>query len=159
MIPKVIWIDDIRQRPAIVARTSRSATCLDWPANRSVRSSPRPIVLPRSIPETESDSSTSDERSASRPWRCLVIFRRSSPTRRVMKTKKGSRQSEKIASCQLSRTIATTVATTVVTFWAIDAPVLVTTLSIPPMSLEIRDWTSPVRLRVKKASDMRWRWR
>ena len=73
--------------------------------------------------------------------------------------KKGSRQSEKIASCQLSRTIATTVATTVVTFCAIDVPVLVTTLSIPPMSLEIRDWTSPVRFRVKKASDIRWRWR
>jgi len=27
------------------------------------------------------------------------------------------------------------------------------------MSLAIRDWTSPVRVRVKNASDIRWRWR
>ena len=48
---------------------------------------------------------------------------------------------------------------TVVAFEATDVAVVVTTLSMPPMSLAMRDWTSPVRVRVKKASDMRCRWR
>jgi hypothetical protein len=63
------------------------------------------------------------------------------------------------ASCQLSRHIATTAAITVVAFWAIDVAVVVTTLSSPPMSFAIRDCTSPVRVRVKNASDIRWRCR
>ena len=33
-----------------------------------------------------------------------------------------------------------------------DVAVEVTTDSMPPMSLVIRDWTSPVRVRVKKAT-------
>ena len=53
----------------------------------------------------------------------------------------------------------TIVATTVVTFDAIDVAVFVTTFWTPPMSFEMRDWTSPVRVRVKKASDSFWRWR
>ena len=55
--------------------------------------------------------------------------------------------------------IATSEAMTVVAFWAIVVAVVVTTLSRPPMSLAIRDWTSPVRVRVKKASDIRCRCR
>ena len=51
------------------------------------------------------------------------------------------------------------VATTVVMFEAIDVAVFVTTPCTPPMSFEIRDCTSPVRVRVKKASDNRWRCR
>ena len=54
--------------------------------------------------------------------------------------------------------MATAVATAVVTFAAIDVAVEVTTDSIPPMSLVMRDWTSPVRVRVKKATDWRCRW-
>ena len=53
----------------------------------------------------------------------------------------------------------TIVATTVVTFEAIEVAVFVTTLCTPPMSFEIRDCTSPVRVRVKNASDRRCRWR
>ena len=53
----------------------------------------------------------------------------------------------------------TIVATTVVTFEAIDVAVFVTTLCTPPMSFEIRDCTSPVRVRVKNASESRCRWR
>ena len=49
-------------------------------------------------------------------------------------------------------------AITVVTFWAIVVAVCVTTLSRPPMSFAIRDCTSPVRVRVKNASDIRCRW-
>ena len=53
----------------------------------------------------------------------------------------------------------TIVATTVVTFEAIEVAVFVTTFWTPPMSFEIRDCTSPVRVRVKKASESRCRWR
>jgi hypothetical protein len=45
----------------------------------------------------------------------------------------------------------------VVTFDMIDVAVLVTTLSMPPMSLAMRDCTSPVCVRVKNASDIRCR--
>jgi hypothetical protein len=51
----------------------------------------------------------------------------------------------------------TIVASTVVTFETIDVAVLVTTLCTPPMSFEMRDWISPVRVRVKKASESRCR--
>ena len=50
-------------------------------------------------------------------------------------------------------------AITVVTFETIDVAVLVTTLCTPPMSFDMRDCTSPVRVRVKNASDSRCRWR
>ena len=53
----------------------------------------------------------------------------------------------------------TMVAATVVTFDAIDVAVFVTTFCTPPMSFEILDCTSPVRVRVKNASDRRCRWR
>ena len=51
------------------------------------------------------------------------------------------------------------VATTVVTLDAIEVAVFVTTFCTPPMSFEIRDCTSPVRVRVKNASDRRCRCR
>ena len=53
----------------------------------------------------------------------------------------------------------TIVAATVVTLDAIDVAVFVTTFCTPPMSFEMRDCTSPVRVRVKNASDRRCRWR
>jgi hypothetical protein len=49
------------------------------------------------------------------------------------------------------------VATAVVRFEAMDVAVEVTTDSMPPMSLVIRDCTSPVRVRVKNAIDWRCR--
>ena len=127
--------------------------------NRSARSRPRPIVLPSMIPETDSDSLTSADRSARRFWRSVVIRRRTCPTRRVRYTNAGTKISDSAASRQSSSTIATSVAITVVTFCAIEVAVVVTTLSMPPMSLAMRDWTSPVRVRVKNASDIRCRCR
>ncbi len=147
------------QRPAIRERTSISAMSPDSSVNRAARSRPRPIVLPSMIPETESDSETSAERSASRLWRSVVIFRRTWPTRRVSQTNGGTNTSDRAASRQSSSNIATSVAITVVAFWATEVAVVVTTESIPPMSLAIRDCTSPVRVRVKKASDIRCRCR
>ena len=45
-----------------------------------------------------------------------------------------------------------------VRFEAIEVAVEVTTDSMPPMSLVMRDCTSPVRVRVKNAIDCRCRW-
>ena len=53
--------------------------------------------------------------------------------------------------------MATAVATAVVRLAAMEVAVEVTTDSMPPMSLVIRDWTSPVRVRVKNAMDCRCR--
>ncbi len=111
------------------------------------------------IPETDSDSCTRLEMSASVSWVVLAILRRSFPTRRVSRTKTGISANANSASCQLSRIMPTIVAATVVTLETIDVAVFVTTLCTPPMSFEIRDCTSPVRVRVKNASDSRCRWR
>ena len=140
-------------------RTSRPASRCDSVRKRSARSSARPIVFPRRIPETESDSWTIDETSASDAWRSAVTFLRCAPTRLVSQTNSGSRASAKAARRQSRSTIAMIVAITVVTFESTDVAVDVTTFSIPPMSLAMRLCTSPVRVRVKKASDSRCRWR
>ncbi len=66
--------------------------------------------------------------------------------------------SEMRESCQDRATIATEVATAVVRLAAMEVAVEVTTDSMPPMSLVMRDWTSPVRVRVKNAIDCRCRW-
>ena len=92
-------------------------------------------------------------------WRVVVIRLRCSPTRRVSSTNSGSSTSAKTARRQSSRNMATTVASTVVTLETIEVAVEVTTVCTPPMSLAMRDCTSPVRVRVKNASDMRCRWR
>ena len=97
--------------------------------------------------------------SASVSWVVFAIRRRSLPTRRVSSTNSGIKANANSASCQLSSSMPTIVATTVVTFDAIEVAVFVTTFWTPPMSFEIRDWTSPVRVRVKKASDSFWRCR
>jgi hypothetical protein len=140
-------------------RTSRSASRCESVSKRSASSLPRPIVLPSRIPETDSDSCTRLEMSARVSWVVFAIRRRSLPTRRVNSTKSGISAKANSASCQLSRSMPTIVAMTVVTFDAIDVAVFVTTFWTPPMSFEIRDWTSPVRVRVKKASDSFWRCR
>jgi hypothetical protein len=139
-------------------RTSVSAITSDSPVNRRARSSPRPIVLPSRIPDTDSDSATSADRSAS--WRCwaVVIRRRILPIRRVPHTDGGTKMSENSASFQSRMHIAINAATTVVALEAIVVAVVVRTESRPPMSLAIRDCTSPLRVRVKNASDIFCRW-
>ena len=109
------------------------------------------------IPETESDSCTRLEMSASVSCVVFAILRRSLPTRRVSRTKTGISANANSASCQLSRSMPTIVAATVVTLETIDVAVFVTTLCTPPMSFEMRDCTSPVRVRVKNASESRCR--
>ena len=159
MIANVIWMEDIIQRPVMRLRTSSSASREDSVSNRTARSSVRPIVFPSRIPETESDSCTIEETSASEAWRSAVTFLRCAPTRFVSHTKSGRSASANAARRQSSRIMAATVAITVVTFASTDVAVDVTTFSMPPMSLAMRLCTSPVRVRVKNASERRWRWR
>ena len=153
MIEKLICTTDMRQRPAIRDCTSSSASSADSDSKRRPSSPARPIVLPSRIPDTDSDSATSALMSATRPWRRDVIRLRSLPTRRVIQTNTGIRERLNSARRQSSRNIATIVASTVVTFETNDVAVVVTTFCTPPMSLAIRDCTSPVRVRVKNASD------
>ena len=134
MIAKLICTEAMRQRPAMRARTSRSASSLDSLVKRLVSSPERPIVLPSRMPDTDSDSSTSVDMSARRPWRTDWMRLRSLPTRRVSHTKNGNRTSENNVSCQLSANIAVTVAVTVATVETVEVAVLVTTSSMPPMS-------------------------
>ena len=88
-----------------------------------------------------------------------ILRRRVSPTRRVIRTKTGIRQSATTASSHWIRNIAITVAITVVTVDMTEVAVEVSTLSTPPMSLAIRLCTSPVRVFVKNASERRCRCR
>ena len=67
MTANEVWIEAITQRPAIRERTSRSASRPLSRSKRSASSSPRPIVLPSRIPETDSDSCTKEEMSAIAP--------------------------------------------------------------------------------------------
>ena len=157
MTANVVWMDDMTQRPAMRWRSSSSASRADSPRKRSVRTSLCPIVLPSITPETESDSSTSVEMSASEPCLTRVISRRWAPTRRVRRTNTGSSANATSESFQFRNSIAKAVAITVVTFETMDVAVDVTTLCTPPMSLAMRDCTSPVRVRVKKARERRWR--
>ena len=145
------------QRPAMRERTSRSARLEDSPRKRSARSGARPMVLPSRMPETDSDSWTRLEISDIDCWRWAAMRLRCAPTRLVSRTKNGTRTSAKTARRQSSRNMATTVAMTVVRLDAVEVAVVVTTDSTPPMSLAMRDWTSPVRVRVKKASERRCR--
>ena len=81
-----------------------------------------------------------------------VTARRARPTRQVRNTKTGTSTSETSVSSQESTSMATRLLATVTTFERIDDAVLVTTVCTPPTSLASRDWISPVRVPVKKAS-------
>ena len=54
--------------------------------------------------------------------------------------------------------MATAVATTVVRLVAMPVAVDVTTDCMPPISWVMRDWISPLRVRVKKPTDWRCKW-
>ncbi len=114
------------------------------------------MVRPSRMPLTESDSVTIADIEAICFCRWAVIFLRSLPTRRLIQTNTGSRRSETTVSRQSRAIMATTVATTEVRLETREVAVEVTVACIPPMSLAIRDCTSPVRVRVKNASGIRW---
>lgn len=149
---------DIRQRPAMLERTSRPTSFSDSSENADVRDPERPIVRPSRMPLTDSDSVTVAAMAAICFCRCVVIFFRSRPTRRLIHTKTGSRSSDTRVSRQSSASMATTEAMTAVRLETSEVAVEVTVACMPPMSLAMRDCTSPVRVRVKKASGIRWSW-
>jgi hypothetical protein len=158
MAAKTTLVEAIRQRPASCARSSRSISRSEEPVNRATSAGPAPIVRASWAPLTDSPSSTVTLRSASSRCWAAVIRRRIPATRRVSWIAGGSTTSEISESCQDSAAMATAVATAVVRLDATDVAVEVTTVCMPPMSLVIRDCTSPVRVRVKKAIDWRCRW-
>ena len=149
---KMTLIEAIRQRPASCDFSSSSISFSESPVNRSTSAGPAPSVLLSWMPLIESDSSTVALMSAS--WRCCcaVICRRIRATRLVRMIAGGITTSEISERRQESATIAIEVATAVVRLAAIEAAVEVTTASMPPMSLVIRDWISPVRVRLKKST-------
>ncbi len=157
MADMTIWMVDCRQRPAMLERTSRSESFSDSVEKEPASEAERPMVWPSRMPLTDSDSCTIEEIAAS--WRCLslVMPRRSLPTRRLTQTNTGSMSSEAMVSRQSRTAIAMIVATTVVRLDTSVVAVVVTVACMPPMSLAMRDCTSPVRVLVKKASDMRCR--
>ena len=160
MIAKLVWIEAITQRPAIRCRTSRSARRSDSSSKRSASSSPRPIVFPSRIPRDR-------ERLLHDGWRCRRATPASSSRSAAARCRPGASAARTAGSARTRTARAASsggacrsiVATTVVTLEAIDVAVFVTTFWTPPMSLLIRDCTSPVRVRVKKASESRCRWR
>lgn len=77
---------------------------------------------------------------------------------RLIQTKTGSSASETRVSRQSSASIATTVAMTAVRLETSEVAVEVTVACMPPMSLAMRDCTSPVRVLVKKARGIRCSW-
>jgi len=91
-------------------------------------------------------------------WRCTVMSRRMSATRRVSHTAGGSTTSEINDSRQFRTTIAAAVATAVVKLDATDVATVVMTPCMPAMSWRRRDCTSPPRVRLKKLIDCSWRW-
>lgn len=143
MAAMTIVMTAMRQRPAMFDRTSSPTSCSDSSANDRVSESARPMVRPRRMPLTERDSVTVAAIAAICFWRCVVIFLRSRPTRRLIHTKTGSRSSETAVSRQSSATIATMVATTLVRFETRDVAVEVTVACMPPMSLAMRTGPRP----------------
>lgn len=135
-------------RPASAALRSSAATSRDSSANRSRISFALPIVFASSTPVTDSDSSTIVVSRAIRRVRPRASFRCLPPRRSVNSRNNGTTTSDNSASCQSMTRIATAIASAVVPFCTIDAAVPVTTLSTPPMSLNTRDSTSPVLVRV-----------
>lgn len=155
MAAMTIEMTAMRQRPAMFDRTSRSTRPSDSSAKDRVSESVRPMVRPSRMPPTESDSVTVAAITAICFCRWVVIFLRSLPTLRLIHTNRGSRSSETTVSRQSRASIATIVAMTLVRLETSEVAVEVTVACMPPMSFAIRDWTSPVRVLVKKASDMR----
>jgi len=105
-------------------------------------------------PDTESVSSVRAESSASDSCVDDEIRRRIRPTRQVRKTKMGTTPSASSVSCHESTSMAMTVLRIVTEFESTEEAVFVTTLCTPPTSFWSRDCRSPVRVAVKKRSDM-----
>ena len=100
------------------------------------------------MPDTDSDSATIEDMSAMRSCRLVAICRRMPPTRREIHTNSGTSTSDTRVSFQFSASMATKVAMTVVPEETMPVAVVVTVACMAPMSLAIRDCTSPVRVRV-----------
>ena len=154
MPEKNVPMTAISVRPTISWRMARSAR--RWFSSRKRLSSSRrrPNTLLSRIPDTDSVSSVIALISALDCCACAVTFRRTAPARYVYQTNSGVIASESTVSCQEITVMAMTVLSSVTTLDSSDVAVSVTTDWIPPTSLVRRDWISPVRVPVKKRSDI-----
>lgn len=148
----------ICQRPASADSRSRREISRESSAKRSRSARSLPIVLVSRTPATDSDSSTSVVSRASRVWRPRASDRRLLPRRNVNSRNSGTTMRPMIASCQSSTNSTTATATVVTPLLTTEFTVVLTTLSTPPTSLNTRERTSPVRVWVKNARDIRCRW-
>ena len=106
------------------------------------------------IPETDSVSWVMAVISAMDRWASDVTARRFFPTNLVSTKKKGTVATATMVNCQDSINIATSVLRNITVLERVSVRVLVTTDWMPPTSLEILDWISPVRVLVKNPRDM-----
>ena len=160
MTAKLVWIDRHHPaaRPCAGAPRGRRASATRLrsgrPAHRCGPSSCR--AGSRRPTATPGRGSRCRRASPGSTWRSGGAARR--PAASAARTP-GSAQTQTARAPSSATIMPTIVASTVVTFETIEVAVLVTTLCTPPMSFEMRDWISPVRVRVKNASDRRCRWR
>ena len=96
--------------------------------------------------------------SAMAAWDWAATLRRRAPTHRVKTKNTGAVATATTVSSQDSINMATRVLVRMTKLAMVSETVLVTTACTPPTSLDMRDWTSPVRVPVKNPRDMPWRW-
>src|SRR5918998_5409836 len=106
------------------------------------------------MPDTESVSCMIAVRSASDSWVWPETSRRMAPTLRLKMRKKGRMPRESTVSCQLRMNMAPIVEIAIVMLDKTLDAVSVRTDWTPPTSFDRRDWISPVRVEVKKRSDI-----
>jgi hypothetical protein len=115
-------------------------------------------LFDRRMPETLSVSCVIAVMSESDSCVFEAIRARTWPTRRCAMTRMGIRTMATMASCQFSRSMATSAAITVTRLPRRLEMVLVSTLATPPTSFCSRDWITPVFVLVKKLSSIACRW-
>ena len=111
------------------------------------------------MPETDRVSWVMAVISAVDSWTSRETARRFCPTFLLMTAKKGTTPTATKVSSQERMDMATTVLIRMTTLEITSVTVVVTTFRTPPTSLATRDWTSPVRVPVKKLRERLWRWR
>ncbi len=153
-IEKNVCTSAKNERPTICWRTCSAASRRFSSRYRSTASRCRSKTFASSTPETDNVSSVMADSSASDSCVDFEIRRRTRPTRQVRYTNTGTTPSDSRVSCHDSATMAIAVLRTVTVLERTDEAVFVTTFWTPPTSFCSRDWSSPVRVAVKKRSDI-----
>lgn len=143
---------------AIAVRTPMSRTRRARPANSADSSAGRPKSLTRVAPGAENRSviRVLMAELCSAASRRRAAMRR--PVRRAGRTKRGSRTRASRVTCQERPIMTTKARTSVATLETMPARVSLKARWAPMTSLLRRLTRAPVRVRVKKATGIRWTW-